>query len=177
MKVGLFGGSFNPAHQGHLHISNLAVKKLALNQIWWIPTKHNPFKEKSIYSDYQTRFRGCEILTKNNPKIYLKKFDEIQTEKLIKKLQNKYPNYQFFWIAGADNLPRLHEWDNFKNLMKLLPFAIFSRENFASRISRTKSFKIYSKLTHSAKKLPKFLVFRTKNINISSTEIRKNLNV
>ena len=168
MKVGLFGGSFNPAHQGHLHVSNLALKKLGLNQIWWIPTKYNPLKEKSIYADYQTRFDKCKNLTKNNPRIYLKKFDEIKTEKLIKKLQNQYPTYQFFWIAGADNLPRLHEWDNFQNLMKLLPFAIFSRENFATRISRTKSFKIYSKLNKSGdKKLPKFLVFRTKNVNIS----------
>ena len=175
MKVGLFGGSFNPPHQGHLHISNLAIKKLGLKQIWWIPTAHNPFKEKSIYENYEARYNKCENLTKNHPKIYLKKFDEIKTEKLIKKLQKKYPNYQFIWIMGADNLPRFHEWDNFKNLIKMLPFAIFSRDNFLAKISQTKSFKIYSKLQSSDQKFPQFFRLRTKTVNISSTNLRKNV--
>ena len=175
MKVGLFGGSFNPPHQGHLHISNLAIKKLGLKQIWWIPTAHNPFKEKSIYENYEARYKKCKNLTKNHPKIYLKKFDEIKTEKLIKKLQKKYPNYQFIWIMGADNLPRFHEWDNFKNLIKMLPFAIFSRDNFLAKISQTKSFKIYSKLQSSDQKFPQFFRLRTKTVNISSTNLRKNV--
>ena len=98
MKVGLFGGSFNPVHLGHLYVSNLAVKKLGLNQIWWIPTARNNFKDASIYQSYELRCKKCEILIKNNPKIFLKKFDEIYTEKLVKKLQKKYPKYQFFWV-------------------------------------------------------------------------------
>ena len=61
MKVGLFGGSFNPPHQGHLHISNLAIKKLGLKQIWWIPTAHNPFKEKSIYENYLNKNKFYKI--------------------------------------------------------------------------------------------------------------------
>jgi nicotinate-nucleotide adenylyltransferase len=175
MKVGLFGGSFNPPHQGHLHISNLATKKLALNQIWWIPTAQNNFKDKSIYEPYETRYKKCETLTQNNPKIYLKDFSEIRTETLVKKLQKKYPNYQFIWIMGADNLPRFHQWDNFRNLIKLLPFAIFSRDNFLPQVSRSKAFKIYEKLKSSNKKLPNFLIIRTKTVNISSTQIRKNV--
>lgn len=174
MKVGLFGGSFNPPHKGHLHISNLAVKKLGLNQIWWIPTKHNPFKDESIYESYKTRCQKTKDLTKDNPKIYLKEFDEIQTEELVRKLQNKYKGYQFFWITGADSMERLHEWGNFKNLIKLLPFAIFSREKYLLKMSRSKSFKIYQKLLQSSNKLPRFLIFKTKNINISSTQIRNN---
>ncbi len=174
MRVGLFGGSFNPAHQGHLHISNLALKKLGLNQIWWIPTARNTFKDPAVYKSYELRCNGCKALIRDHPKIYLKKFDGIRTEKLVKKLQNKYPNYKFFWIAGADNLARLHEWDNFKNLIKLLPLAIFSRENFLLKAAQTKSFQIYRKLVKSSDQLPKFIIFRTKNLNISSTEIRKN---
>lgn len=173
MRVGLFGGSFNPPHQGHLHISKLAIKKLGLNQIWWIPTAHNPFKEKSIYESYELRCTKSKNLSKNFPKIRVKKFDEIRTEKLIKNLQKKYPSYHFFWIMGADNLERLHEWDNFYGLIKMLPFAIFSRENFLSKIHQTKSFKIYKKLRSSGA-LPKFKIFRTANLNISSTKIRNN---
>ena len=77
MKVGLLGGSFNPPHQGHLHISQIAIKKLGLNQVWWIPTAHNPFKEKSIYDSYENRVQKCEKLTQNLIKIRDKKFDEI----------------------------------------------------------------------------------------------------
>ncbi len=174
IKVGLFGGSFNPPHQGHIHISQLAIKKLGLNQIWWIPTAHNPFKEKGIYESYEIRCEKCEKISANHPKIRIKKFDEIRTEKLVKMLQKKYPNYQFFWVAGADNLERLHEWDNFRGLIKMLPLAIFSREHFLPRISKTKAFQIYKKLVASKKALPKFKIFPTKNLNISSTEIRKN---
>ncbi|MDX2083125.1 MAG: nicotinate (nicotinamide) nucleotide adenylyltransferase [Rickettsiales bacterium] len=174
MRVGLFGGSFNPPHQGHTYISNLAIKKLALNQIWWIPTSYNPFKEKSIYATYQERCEKCQKIIKNNPKIYLKKFSEIRSEKLIKNLQKKYPNYKFFWIMGADNLARLHEWENFRGLIKMLPLAIFSRENFLIKIYKTKSFQIQKKMLITNKNLPKFKIFRTKNVNISSTQIRNN---
>jgi nicotinate-nucleotide adenylyltransferase len=175
MRVGLFGGSFNPPHQGHLHVSKLALQKLGLNQIWWIPTAHNPFKEKGIYESYENRVTKCLKISSHNPKIYIKKFDEIRTEKLVKKLQKKYPTYKFFWIAGADNLARLHEWDNFRGLIKMLPLVIFSREEFLPKIRQTKAFILYQKLRDSRKNsLPNFKILATKNLNISSTEIRNN---
>ncbi|NBV07083.1 MAG: nicotinate (nicotinamide) nucleotide adenylyltransferase [Proteobacteria bacterium] len=174
MRVGLFGGSFNPPHQGHIHISQLAIKKLGLNQIWWIPTAYNSFKEKGIYESYTIRCEKCEKISKNHPKIHLKKISEIRSEKLIKNLQKKYRNHQFFWIMGADNLLRLHEWENFRGLIKTIPLAIFSRENFLLKISKTKSFQIYKKMLSADKSLPKFKIFKTKNLNISSTQIRNN---
>ncbi len=175
MKIGLFGGSFNPPHQGHLHISNLAIKKLKLDQVWWIPTSHNPFKNKAIYESYDKRCKKCSLLIEKNPKIILKEIDEIYTEKLVKNLQNKYKNYHFIWIMGADNLEKFHQWDYFKNLIKLIPFAIFSREKHLLKIRKTKSFTIYKSLKKNKNSLPQFLIFRTKNLNISSTEIRQNI--
>ena len=174
MKVGLFGGSFNPPHEGHIHISNLAVKKLRLNQIWWIPTAKNTFKDASIYEPYESRYLKCQKMVSGLPKAHIKRFDEIKTESLIKKLQKRYPSHEFIWIMGADNLERFHQWDNFKNLIRLLPFAIFSRNKDLAKISQTKSFKIYSKLKSSNETLPKFLRLRTKTKDISSTQIREN---
>lgn len=164
MKVGLLGGSFNPPHQGHLHISELAIKKLGLNQVWWIPTSQNPFKEASIYEAYVGRVQKCKKLIQNNPKLRIKQFDEIQTEKLIRRLRAKYKNVKFFWIMGADNLERFHEWENFKKLIRMIPIAIFSRETFLQKIHKTRVF--------AFKAQAKFLIFRTKNFNISSTQIR-----
>lgn len=172
MKIGLFGGSFNPPHQGHLHVSNLAIKKLRLNQIWWIPTAQNPFKEKSIYESYESRYQKCQEIGKKNPKIYVKNFAEIRTVKLVEMLQKKYPTHKFFWIAGADSVLRLHEWDDFRNLIKMLPFAIFGREDFLSKIHKTKAFSIYKKMRAASTKTPEFRIFPTKNLNISSTKIR-----
>jgi len=167
MKVGLLGGSFNPPHQGHVHISELAIKKLGLNQVWWIPTSKNPFKEASIYEAYVGRVRKCEKLIKNHSKLHIKQFDEIYTEKLIKRLQAKYKNIDFFWIMGADNLERFHEWKNFKKIIRMIPIAIFSRETFLQKIRKTKLFHL--------KESSKFLVFHTKNLDISSTQIRNNV--
>ena len=165
MKVGLLGGSFNPPHQGHLHISNLAIKKLGLNQVWWIPTAHNPFKEKSIYESYESRFKKCQQLTDAHPKIRIQKFDEIYTEILVAKLQAKYKNIEFFWLMGADNLAKFHQWEGFKKIINKVSLIIFSRENFLKKIKKTRSWKF---ITFS-----KYKIFHTKNLDISSTQIRK----
>ena len=95
MKVGILGGSFNPAHLGHIHLSEIAIKKLALNQLWWIPTSQNPLKAKNDFLSFEERIKNCQILTKKNPKIYVKKIDNFYTIDLINYLQNKHKNYEF----------------------------------------------------------------------------------
>lgn len=167
MKVGLLGGSFNPPHQGHVHISELAIKKLGLNQVWWIPTAQNPFKKKSLYENYATRVAKCRALTKLNHKLHIKEFDDIYTEKLVRRLKARYKNIEFFWIMGADNLENFHKWKNFKKLVELIPIAVFSREKFLRHVRKAK---IFNLKIHS-----KFLVFHTKNLDISSTQIRNNV--
>lgn len=169
MKVGLLGGSFNPPHIGHVHISNLAIQKLGLNQVWWMPTAHNPLKEKSIYASYEVRFKKCQDLTKSSPKIYIKKFDEIYSKILISRLRARYKNIEFFWIMGADNLEKFHQWEGFKKIASQISLAIFSRETKLRMIRKTKSWKFVSS--------SKFKIFYTKNLDISSTAIRaKNKN-
>ena len=89
MKIGILGGSFNPAHQGHINISKLALQKLKLDQIWWIPTAFNPFKNKDIYSPLDQRIYSCKALTAKHPKIYVKKFSEIVGNRILELLENK----------------------------------------------------------------------------------------
>jgi len=167
MKIGLLGGSFNPPHQGHLHISNLALTKLALNQIWWIPTRKNPFKDESSYSSYENRIEKCNSLIKNHPKIRIRKMDEIYTEKLITKLKNRYKNIEFFWIMGADNFENFHRWKNFKKLIKLIPFMVFSRDSYLMKIKSSKAFHLIKK--------DNIRIFATKKIKLSSSQIRSNV--
>lgn len=157
MKIGLLGGTFNPAHQGHIYISNLALQKLGLNQVWWVVTAQNPLKDNAT-TPYKSRLEGCLQITKNQPKIWVKDFykDSFFTYNLIKKLKKQYPATTFYFIAGDDILHQFHQWKNYKILPKMIKFVIFSRvQNFYNKI-------IYKD----------FLFFQTKKYNISSSEIR-----
>ena len=167
MKIGLLGGSFNPPHLGHVHISNLAIKNLGLDQIWWMPTKQNPFKDPSVYEDYSARISQSLTLTQLNHRIYIKEFDDIYTVDLLSKLNRKYPNVTFFWIMGSDNLVNFHKWKNFKLLLNKVSLAIFSRETSLRHLKKTKSWGFIAKSNYK--------IFFSKNLDISSTEIRNNL--
>ena len=143
MKIGILGGSFNPVHLGHMHLANLAITKLQLNQLWLIPTNYNPLKNKSDYLSLDQRIFQCQEIAKNYPKIYVKKFSEIYTIELIEKLKNKYPNYQFYLIMGADNFENFHRWKNFSKIIKMISIAIFSRNNYLLKLSKSKAWNRY----------------------------------
>lgn len=143
MKIGILGGSFNPVHLGHMHLANLAINKLQLNQLWLIPTNYNPLKNKSDYLSLDQRISQCQEIAKNYPKIYVKKFSEIYTIELIKKLKNKYPNYQFYLIMGADNFENFHRWENFSKIIKMISIAIFSRNNYLLKLRKSKAWHLY----------------------------------
>lgn len=172
MRVGLLGGSFNPPHLGHIHISKLAIKKLSLDQVWWIPTAKNPLKN-AAYENYEKRVAKSLKIIAPFPKIHLLQLDEIHTEKLIRRLKTQYKDHEFFWIMGADNLKNFHLWQNFKKLIKMIPLAVFSRETFLKSARKTKIFSIIKNYQKTDNKLPKLLLFRDKNLDISSTQIRQ----
>jgi len=165
MKIGILGGSFNPPHSGHIYISKLAIKKLGLNFVWWIPTKINPLKEAKIYEAYVSRIKKCQKLISASPKLQIKQFDEIYSEKLVQKLKKRFPHVEFFWIMGSDNLENLHRWKNFKKFISEIPLAIFSREKSLLKIQKTPAWNFVKKQNPH--------IFFTKNLDISSSEIRK----
>ncbi|MFZ9470483.1 MAG: nicotinate (nicotinamide) nucleotide adenylyltransferase [Rickettsiales bacterium] len=165
MKIGLFGGSFNPPHFGHLQIAKIAIKKLRLNQLWWLTTSNNPLKNQ--LNNYNNRLIESKKLIKNYPQIKLKNINYQYSYNLVKKLKNAYPNYQFIWIMGADNLENFHRWYKFKELAKMLEFAVFARgEHFL----KSPNYKICKIMKNNPK--IKFKFYHIKKINISSTEIR-----
>jgi len=98
MKIGLFGGSFNPPHFGHLQIAKIAIKKLRLNQLWWLTTFCNPLKNNSI--NYKKTLVESKNLTKNYSQIKLKNINYRYSYNLVKKLKNAYPNYDICTISS-----------------------------------------------------------------------------
>lgn len=163
MKVGILGGSFNPPHAGHIHISKLALKKLGLNQVWWIVAKQNPLKENHEKS-YEKRLNLCAEILQKERRILIQKSDEIYSYKLLENLQKKFPQIEFFWIMGGDNLENLHKWKNYRQFIKSVKIAIFSREKTLMNIQKMPAWNFLKNY--------KPQIFWTENLDISSTKIR-----
>ncbi len=168
-KIGVFGGSFDPPHYGHLKISKIALKKLKLKKLLWCITKKNPFKKKTYFSLAQ-RLIMCEKLVKKNKKIKVQYFENkiksSATIDLIKYLKKKYSNTEFFLIIGSDNLIDLNKWKNWKRLVKLTKIVVFPRKDYDQKAKKSDIFQ----------KMKEIIFINNKHINISSTELRNKLN-
>ena len=166
-KIGIFGGSFDPPHKGHLEISKIAIKKLSLNKLYWCITKKNPFKTQTLFS-LSERIKKSKNITKKIKKIKIKSFDKkiksTNTIDLIKYLRKTNKKNSFFLIIGSDNLVNLHKWKEWKLLAKLTKIVVFSRKNYD----------IKAKKSVIVKKVKNIIFIKNKQINISSTKIRKN---
>jgi nicotinate-nucleotide adenylyltransferase len=167
-KIGIFGGSFDPPHQGHLKISKIAINKLSLDELYWCVTKKNPFKNQTFFSLTQ-RIKKSKLLTAKVIKIKIKnlenKIKSSNTIDLIKYFTQKNKKNKFFLIIGSDNLISLHKWKNWKILTKLVKIVVFSR----------KDYDIKARKSVTNKKVKKIIFIKNKPINISSTQIRKKL--
>ena len=181
MKIGILGGSFNPPHPGHVYISKIAYKKLNLNQIWWLVAKCNPFKSPLSMLDFATRLNLCKVISINEPYIRINDFEQRvrshETYFVLKKLHENYPNHQFYWLMGSDNLQKLHLWKNAHLIIGLMPIIIFSRNNNFLLTNHYKFSLLYSHQRKTNIILKKsnnwWHIQRIKNKNISSTEIRR----
>jgi nicotinate-nucleotide adenylyltransferase len=133
-KIGLLGGSFNPAHEGHLHITLEAIKRLKLDEVWWLVSPHNPLKKKTDLAEYESRFASaCRVA--NHPRIKVLDIEarhalyySIDT---IRFLQKRMPRMQFVWLMGADNLEHFHRWRAWREIFARLPIAIIDRAPYA----------------------------------------------
>ena len=164
-KIGILGGTFDPPHKGHVHISQIIVKKLKLNKILWVVTKKNPFKRKP-YLSIQLRIKLSKKIIKNNKKIFIKYFDEkiksSNTFNLLNYIKAKNKKVKLFFLIGADNLKKFHKWKNWHKIPKLAKIVVFPRKNYS--INSIASKKLYKK---------DLIYIKSKKINISSSLIRK----
>jgi nicotinate-nucleotide adenylyltransferase len=130
MRIGLFGGSFNPVHRGHLHASELALKRLGLDRVWWLVTPGNPLKETRGLPPLATRITAARALARD-PRIVVTGFEaEIGTRytyDTIAYLRRRCPGVRFVWIMGADILGELHLWQRWRQIAELVPLAVVDR--------------------------------------------------
>ena len=166
-SIGLLGGSFDPAHIGHLIISRIAIKDLKLNKVLWLITKKNPFKSKPLYS-IQQRLNKAKKLAKSVQKIQVTYLDKdlgsSRTIDAIKYLINKKKLQNIYLIIGSDNLIKFHKWKSWKKIVKLTKLIVFSRKGY-DRKGRKSIVARYLK--------NKITFIHNKHIIISSTNLRK----
>ena len=167
-KIGILGGTFDPPHIGHLHISKIALKKFRLDAVIWVITKQNPLKQKP-YLSTKTRMSLSKGMTKSQKKIFVGYLDDKiksrNTFDLLNFLKKKNKKIKLFFLIGADNLAKFHKWNRWKEIPKLATIVIFPRKDYS----------IKSLNLIASKKLNKkdFIYVNSKKINISSSLIRK----
>ena len=166
-KIGILGGSFDPAHKGHLAISKEAKKRLNLEQIVWAITNKNPLKKKST-TKLLTRINYCKkIIGRNNfisVRFYENKIKSNKTINLINYLTKNKKN-EIYFLMGADNLINFHKWYKWKEISLNCNILVFDRAGYRAKSLKSLTFKSMNK-----NKL-KFINF--KKVNISSSKLRK----
>ena len=166
-KIGVLGGSFDPAHVGHLAISKKALKEYKLKKIIWAITLKNPLKKRNNTS-ISDRIKSCRKIIKTNNFIEIKFYEKIiksnKTIDLINHLK-KTSNSEIYFLMGADNLINFHKWYKWKIISQKCKIVVFDRHGFKKKSLNSITFKRFSK------KNLKFIKFN--KVNISSSQLRK----
>jgi nicotinate-nucleotide adenylyltransferase len=166
-KIGILGGSFDPAHKGHLAISKEAVKRFKLKKVIWAITKKNPFKKKSSL-DLANRIKICKKILKKIKTIEVKFYEnKIKSNKTISLINyfTKDKKNEIYFIMGADNLINFHKWHKWQIISKKCNIVVYDRYGYKKKSLNSKTYKSLNK-----EKL-KFINFN--KVNISSSQLRK----
>lgn len=131
-RIGLFGGSFDPPHNGHVHVAQTALKRLQLDEVWWFPTPGSPLKEPP--GAYSERVSGVQRLIARNRAFRLSTVEQAlelrYTRDLATLLRRHARHAQFAWIMGGDSLMTFHYWKAWEEIAYLLPLAVIARPGF-----------------------------------------------
>jgi nicotinate-nucleotide adenylyltransferase len=167
-KIGILGGTFDPAHKGHLEISKQAKKKYKLNYVVWAITKKNPFKKKSK-TKLITRIKFAKKIIGFNKFIKIRFYENIirsnKTIDLISHIKRKNDTLDLYFIMGADNLINFHRWHKWKSISQKCNILVFDRQGYKAKSLKSITFK---RLNQKSLDFIKF-----KKVNISSSQLRK----
>jgi nicotinate-nucleotide adenylyltransferase len=133
-RVGLLGGSFNPAHRGHLEISRAALERLGLDRVWWLVSPQNPLKSVLDMAPFDQRLTGARDLAKD-PRIQAAALEDalgtVYTADTVTALARRFPRCRFVWLMGADNLVQISQWKDWETIFRTLPVAVFDRPSYS----------------------------------------------
>ena len=132
-RIGLLGGSFNPAHRGHRRISLAALKALGLDEVWWLVSPGNPLKSAKDMAPFDARLASARLMARRAP-IRVSDFEaKTGTRYTIDTLRNllrRHPRDRFIWLMGADTVAQFHHWKQWRAIAQLVPIAVIARPGY-----------------------------------------------
>lgn len=182
-RIGLLGGSFNPAHDGHLFVSREAVKRLRLERVWWLVAPQNPLKDVANLAPFQSRLEGAKKLARGAPIDVLDMEARLNlryTVDTLKALTQAYPRTRFVWLMGADCLIEFPGWKNWEQIFKMVPIAVFARPLYSMKglsgqaAGRFRKFRIPAAEAErlSGRTPPAWTYLEGPQVEVSSTALR-----
>jgi len=135
-RIGLFGGSFNPAHEGHAALAREALRRLALDQVWWMVSPQNPHKDPRDTGDFAERFMAAKATAGHRRMMVLDietRLDSRTTAQTFRKLAPLFRRGRFVWIMGADSFAGLDRWNDWRKIPSTMPLAVFARPGFCQK--------------------------------------------
>jgi nicotinate-nucleotide adenylyltransferase len=185
----LLGGSFNPAHGGHLHISELALKLLDLDQIWWLVSPQNPLKPVDGMAPFPVRLAGARRIAETDPRILVTDLESRlassrYTADSLKALRRHFARLRFVWLMGGDNLVQIPKWQRWAEIFRTVPIAVFDRPSYSLKAlsgPAAKRFARYRVPASDERRLaemepPAWVFFHTRLDDRSATRIRSEQN-
>jgi nicotinate-nucleotide adenylyltransferase len=182
LRIGLLGGSFNPAHEGHLHVSDVALKRLGLDYVWWLVSPQNPLKPARGMASLDDRIESARRLTRHVPRIRVTDLEARlgtrYTVDTVLRLEQRFAEVHFVWLMGSDNLMTFHLWHNWQQLARLIPIAVVMRSGttrapLASKAAqRFAIFKIAGERGFAVTRPPALAVLDARRSSASATAIR-----
>ncbi len=132
-RVGLLGGSFNPAHRGHRRISLAAIEALGLDEVWWLVSPGNPLKSGRDMAPFEARLESAKRMARRAP-IRATDFEARAgtrfTIDTLSALLSRYPSYRFVWLIGSDTVAQFHQWKSWRNIARRVPIAMIARPGY-----------------------------------------------
>jgi nicotinate-nucleotide adenylyltransferase len=181
--IGLFGGSFNPAHDGHLEISREALRRLGLDRVWWLVSPQNPLKSASGMAPQADRLAAARAKAADRRILVTgleAQLGSAYTADTLNTLTRLLPRVRFVWLMGADNLNQVHKWQDWPQIFNRLPVAVFDRPSYSLRALSSKAAQALARhrlKDSSARRLaearpPAWVFIRCRLNPQSATEIR-----
>ncbi len=180
MVIGLLGGSFDPAHEGHVHITREALKRMGLDQVWWLVTPGNPLKARQPAPLADRILRAKAVMRDPRVKITAleARLGTRSTADTIDRLKSIYPGVTFVWLMGADNLVQFHKWGRWRDILRAVPVGVLARpgSGVAARLSvAARAFRVHQVDRGEnlrGRKVPVWAFVNLPMNDASSTEIR-----
>lgn len=183
MCVGLLGGSFDPAHDGHVNLTEIALRRFGLDRVWWLVSPGNPLKQHGP-RPMAERLAGASAIMRD-PRVEITNIEERlgtrMTADTIAALQRRYPGVRFVWLMGSDNLVQFHKWDRWQEIAARVPVGVLARpgSRLAARLSPAAQIMRHARLPETkARKLPlmkppAWVLLNMHMSSLSSTAIRQ----